>query len=499
MVRRLAILLGLILLTGPSAARGQELPAVELAPEEADLAPVEVAKDVVPVAEPRRAPLSLAEVLQQAVVKHPQLEASAQETITKKSAAHSVETNYWGKLTLSANVLLWDSEQVLSLGGGGGGAGGQLPPPATPYEAALAGFLTAMSTPITIRDQITTELKLTAMQPITPLYKVSLGSKASELEVTVAEMHEETLRDKITGDSATAYFRALQAQSMLETTRESVRRLEAQKERMEVLLSGKVVSELDVKRLELGLAAARQKVLSAETSVEMAESYLAVTMGRPPAETVVPESVEETPLEPVTQSLEELYELALTRRAELVELEKRLEQSRLGEDLAEADYVPNLVAIGAYTHSTGSGLSGADTLFVGLFLDWTVWEWGRIGDDIDAAEARTAQVEYTRENVENMLRLQVKQAYLEQKSSADVYELTKLSVGLAEDSYEMEVDRMESGVTTGADLVGAESALTEARNNRTASYYNTIIARVALAEAVNAELSADTILRGVFK
>jgi len=58
---------------------------------------------------------------------------------------------------------------------------------------------------------------------------------------------------------------------------------------------------------------------------------------------------------------------------------------------------------------------------------------------------------------------------------------------------------MESGVTTGADLVGAESALTEARNNRTASYYNTIIARVALAEAVNAELSADTILRGVFK
>ncbi len=446
-------------------------------------------------------PSPLAEVLERAVEAHPQLEASKQERVAAKAAAASVRTNYWGRIKVTANVMLWDDELVLAMGDSGDASSAMdlLPPPTTPYEMAFLAFVGSLSEPITLRDQLTGEFSISAMQPITPLYKVSLGAKAADVEVEVARAKEVALREQITAETATAYFRALQAQAMLDSAELSVRRLEVQRDRLRVLREGRVVSESDLLRLEVGLAAAQQEVIMALSAVALAHSYLAVNMGRSPSEPTVPSAVPEEPLEPLTITIDEAYTLALERRTELVELKERIAQARIGAEIAEADYLPDLVASGAYTHSEGMGMMGEDSLFVGLFLDWTLYEWGRIEDGVDQAHARVLQVEHTREHVQNLLRLQVKKAYLEQDSSREAYELAKMAVGLAEDAYAIETRRMESGATTGADLIDVEGALTEARNNQTAAYYNAIIARIALGQAIGAELTADSILRGALQ
>lgn len=434
----------------------------------------------------------LDEVIASARLRNPALGGN-QARVDAAIAARERRIGAYGpKLVLDANVRVWDDALTFGLGGGSGAP--QLPPPTTPYEEVIAGLMAGFGEPTTVRDQVTADITVSLVQPLTPLINLSDGLDALDTQIELSEIANARLERQVVRQASEAYFRTLQAESLLVVRQDSVARLSAELEDLDALIAARVASEHDRLRLEVARAAAEQALIRARSDVELARSALALAMGLSPGEPVAAQPPRTLAAPPPAPSLEEAYALALEHRLELSELRGQERLAEVGIEDAELAMWPSLNAMAAYTHSEGQGLSGADSFFAGLTLNWVLWEWGATWYGIDQAEAQLEIVRSQRISLERQLRLQVESAWYELKATVDSLAVAALAEGQAADAYELERMRYDSGLSTTTELLAAESAVTEARINYQAALYEALVDYVALIDTLGLELSESRIL-----
>jgi len=105
---------------------------------------------------------------------------------------------------------------------------------------ALEPLLSQLAKPIRFRDQWTSQLQVSVVQPITPLYSVHHGHQAArEGEVAARHQREQSQRET-TYRASEAYYRLLTAQHLHQVAVESVATLTAHLEQdMEDIANGK--------------------------------------------------------------------------------------------------------------------------------------------------------------------------------------------------------------------------------------------------------------------
>ena len=331
-------------------------------------------------------------------------------------------------------------------------------------------------------------------QPITALFAIYDAYKVRDLGVDIAAVRREATRRETAFHTIESYYRLLQAERLSEVALASVDELGAQLRQANSFHTNGLVSQDDVLRAELAVANARQLFIQARARVTIERAHLAVLMGMHPDSAIdaQPLSLDRVPGREGF-SLEQAEQIAEAQRVELREVEKRIEQASHDKRLAYLRLAPQVNVVGAYIHNEGSLFSQINSGYVGGVASWDVWDWGTTTSGISEAKARAHQALLARSKIDDQIRVEVRQAFVEVGTASEAMDVAKASVASAEENFRLVKKRYEANAATSFDVVDAEGLLTQARGQMQTALYDFAIARAALRSAMGA--APDTLAR----
>lgn len=402
---------------------------------------------------PRR--MSLADCVAAALRNNPDVKTAGEEHDVATARRWEAGGNFGPRVHLDANLQEWDSKFTINFGG----------------------------TPFTVRDQFTWTFSASAIQPLTGLFAIYEQYHMGDLGVDVADIRKRATQRDVGFRVIEGYYRLLQSERLAEVAVTSVDQLQAQLKLANSFHDTGVVSKDDVLRAELALASAKQRVIQSRAQVTLARSRLATLMGLSPSTEIDAVPLAGEPDTSLGASLESAEAKALSDRVEVKEIASHLAESRSGVRLAWLKLAPQVNLVANYTHTVGSPFQQPDAEFIGGTLSWDVWDWGANIAGIKEANAKERQAQDARQKLEDQVRLEVREAFLNVGSAKEGLEVAKAAVSSAEEHYRLVLKRYEANTTTSFDVVDAESLLTQARAQLQTSTYDYLVARAALKRA----------------
>lgn len=382
-----------------------------------------------------------------ALANHVQVKIADEGIDAAKRGAKSTGALRLPKLSVESNVLMWNTALEFQFT-----IPGMEPPPGMEPE------------PFVVRDRITSTTTLTVAQPLSAQFVIRDMMKLSEQGVAAARVDRRKARLDVAYHAADAYVRVLLGQAAAKLAAERIKQLSAQLARVKILVQGGVRQRVDVLRLEAALSKAQADQLRATTAVRLAQGLLAVSTGLPAATLIeVNDSFAANP-GPPPGSYGSAIATAEAKRPELSTIRIRRRQAQLAAKVEKARLYPNILAVGSLQHNRGQGsLAPKNAWFVGVTLQWDVWDWTGQWNKYQQARAKARAASLARLQVRDGIRIEVGAVMLEAQSAHKLLAVARAGVKAAAEAYRIDKDRYEAGALTTTGLLDAEAELAKAK------------------------------------
>ena len=308
-------------------------------------------------------------------------------------------------------------------------------------------------------------------------------SKAAyESRVLGEELAFITLKQNVSN----AYYTLLAAIDAQQVCEQSVAALQDHLKNVQAQYDVGVVAKVDLLRSEVELTSAQQDLIKAENRHNIAEARLNNMMGIAQDTTLVP--VEELKYTVYEEALSNCISHAMLHRLDLQQSRLQVKAAEAALNGAKAGWLPSVS--GSLSNSwsddkwpgdKGSNWGG------GVGVSMNVFDSGVTKSNVASAKASlmTAKESYRqdKDNVE----LDVRNCYDTLREAEKRISTTQVAVAKAEEDYHIAQVRYEAGVGTNTDVLDAQVALHQARNNFNSSLYDYNLARAALDTAMGIE------------
>jgi outer membrane protein len=360
----------------------------------------------------------------------------------------------------------------------------------SPFDLACALPGTPGPPPVLrVRDAFTWTGTVSIVQPLTNLFQIYDQYKVEDMGVDVASIERDATRRDVAFSVGGAFLRLLEAMRLADVADASVAQLEAQSRQAQSQFNNGVIGKNDLLRAQLALATARQRVIQARGQIVLARGRLGSLMGVSPDMPIdpVPVDVDAVPAsdEPTVESAEAH---AVANRAEIREVDRKIVQADSKVAVARSKLFPQVSAVASYVHVEGSAFQQKDAAYAGLIGTWNVWDWGATSSGISEADARREQARIARSKIEDQVRMEARQAFVDQATAKEALEVAKTAVEQAEENFRIVTKRFENAASTSFDVVDAESLLTQARAQVENARYEYLIAIGSLQRATGSPL-----------
>jgi len=158
--------------------------------------------------------------------------------------------------------------------------------------------------------------------------------------------------------------------------------------------------------------------------------------------------------------------------------------------LAKSKYYPEIAFTYQYI-SEGDSASVSGSRYVDanhwealIVANWTFWEWGKTYFAGREKESVRRQLLETKADVEDGIRLQVKQSMLDLDSSAKNIPTTQKGVDAGEENLRVNAERYKAQVSTITDLLDAQTLLARSRLDYYRALYDNNQAKARLDRAI---------------
>jgi outer membrane protein len=407
--------------------------------------------------------LSLTECVAVALRENPDAQSSEFAVRGAEARRAEVRGGFGPKVQFDGNVQQWSSPFSLSFNGQS----------------------------LQVRDAFTWTAGVSLIQPITPLLAIYQQYKIREFGVDVASIERAATRREVAFHTIETYYRLLEAERLAEVANTSVTQLESQQKQAQSQFDNGVIGKNDLLRAGLALAGARQRSIQTRGQVILAHGQLAAAMGRSPDQAVEPEPFVGEPPPLAGAGLEAAEGRAAADRLELRDLSRQVDEAQVGRSYAKALLGPTVNAVGNYTHTGGSPFQQENAAYVGLAATWDVWDWGTTIGGIHEADAKLEQAILARKKLEDEVRLEAREAFVNAESSREALEVARTAVAQAEENYRIVTKKFDNSAATSFDIVDAEALLTQSRGQVEQALYDYLIASAALQKAIGAALPGE--------
>ena len=312
-------------------------------------------------------------------------------------------------------------------------------------------------------------------QPVYAGGKLKSAGRAAKLTGEAALAQHQTVVADALLEVRTAYLDVLLAAEQIGTQEASVRLLEQELTDTRRRFEAGTVPRFNVLRAEVELANARPRLIKARNALRNTKNQLATLLGyRVSAdlgENIPLNTADRLTASAPTVELAAALARGQQQRSELEALRKFIQLR--SEDIvqARADYYPHLsvgAGYGSQSRTFGTPVPGLNEeshgWTAGAQLNWSIWDFGLTKGKVQAAQARKTKADLEREDVARRIDLQVRTAYSGWTEAKDILSAQQRVIEQGEEALRLAVARSEAGTGTQLDVLGAQTALTEARN-----------------------------------
>jgi outer membrane protein len=304
-----------------------------------------------------------------------------------------------------------------------------------------------------------------------------LGKKATVLDTLQT-------RDNIFLTVCQGYFQTLRAQKLVTVAEQEVAQFKDHQRIARDQYEFGVATYNDVLQAEVNLADSEQRLIVARTDVIDIRSALNKVLGLPIA--LVTVLKDERDLMRPAWGLEEATDLALKQRSDLKASQDRIQQQEKVVTQTRAQHFPRIFAQGGHTWQENRVWLHESQYFGILGMQWSLFTGLDTRAQVAQARDRVAQFKVQHQDLGEQVRLDVQNAYLSVRDTAERIQVTEKAVAQGEENLRLNEERYKEQVGTATDVIDAVTLLTRTRVNYYNALYDHQMAKAQLLWAVGA-------------
>ncbi len=324
-----------------------------------------------------------------------------------------------------------------------------------------------------------------------PLYtggKVEAGIAQAQLNLKVNDLAVDQSKQQIKLNATNGYYTILQTINALKVSQESVDMMNAHLKNVQAQYSVGVVAKSDLLRSEVELANYQQNLIVAQNNYDLAISSFNNVLGLPLAtEVKVKDELQHVKYQ---LSLDESIAYAMIHRPESIQADYAIDIAKQSVKIAKSGKLPT-VSASAATGWSDTTFPGTDnnTWSIGLTATWTAFDSGVTDSQIKQSDSAVSKAVQQAKQTKDSVHLEVRQAYLNMNEADKRIATTQVAVEKAEEDFKISGVRYSAGVGTNLDVIDAQVALTQAKNNYIQAMYDYNTSKANLGKAMGIPVS----------
>jgi outer membrane protein TolC len=301
--------------------------------------------------------------------------------------------------------------------------------------------------------------------------------QAAVLGMSASLLDTAKTRDDIFLNVCKGYFTTLRAQKLEVVATQDVADLQAHLKIARDQYEFGVVTYNDVLQAQVSLADAQQRLIVAQTDTINIRSALNKVLAIPVS---APTVLKDEKLETRPWKLEEATDAALKQRSDLKASTDRITQQEKVVTQTKSKFFPRLYAQAGLQYQQNEFMLH-DTQWFGIFgMQWTLFSGLDTQAQVSQARLKVNQLREQHKDLDDQVRLDVQNAYLRVKQTADQIRTTETAVTQAEENLRLNEERYKEQVGTATDVIDAETLLTRTRVNYWTAVYDHQMAKAEL-------------------
>ncbi|MEI6846706.1 MAG: TolC family protein [Chlorobiaceae bacterium] len=364
---------------------------------------------------------------------------------------------------------------------------GLLPNPTIDLEAGT-GALTGSSTESTLSVGISQELLLGGKRS----KRLAVAERELDLYRYQLADRERLIREEV----KTMFYDVILAEQRLVLADRSIALNRQLFEVSKARLAAGDIPELEMNLVKVEMARSEGSRIDAAKALNQNHKKLEAIIGLPVGtQYVISGTFQSTT--PLTRTLEDLKQLALTQRPDIRALESERERGEAGVRLARAETVPNPtvgLALWRDTRAMKIGeLEGTDKAYtIGIKLSMPIPVFDRNQAGVQEARARLNRTESRLSAVRRGVELEVERAYASCLSNEKILSLYNTNIiPQLEENLNLTEEAWRLGEVGILSVIQEQKKFFEVRENYLMALYNSQIALVKLDSAVASELNGE--------
>jgi len=243
-----------------------------------------------------------------------------------------------------------------------------------------------------------------------------------------------------------------------------------------------LVAQVDVDRSEVQMLTQKQRLVSLQNDLSKQKINLARVTGLPPTDQYEISDVAPFSASPAL-SIEDALHQAILQRSDLKAAEAQIRAAEHTVSAARAERLPSLSLNGDYGVIGTNPAQSHGTFSVTGTLHVPLWPGGRIGGDIEQANAAAAERRAESDDLQRQIEAEVRNAFLDLHAAASQVEVAQRNVEVNKETLQLTRQKFAAGVSDNVEVVQAQSSLASADLDYINSVFAHNLAKLSLARA----------------
>ena len=303
---------------------------------------------------------------------------------------------------------------------------------------------------------------ITATQPLTQLFRISLSIKEQKLGAELSQQSYSLREQDVVNEVRRAYYAILQSQSELESQRALLAYLEG----LQQLTGRRLQQEAVLKADGLRITAQRTKALYQLTVTEDALADQKEALNRVLGRDLLAEyTVEMVPDSlPEESSLQEARKSAIEMRPEIKAETIKKEQAALETKIEKTRYIPDVSLQANYLTAPNISFLPQNVGAVGVLLTWQPWDWGQKRHNIAQKADAEKQAQLSIDNVREQVLQEVDSTFRRLREARELLTAAQAARDAEAEKLRNEMDAYSHQTIVLSDLLQQQSSVASAED-----------------------------------